>query len=184
MPVLSPTYDRAGKAGATEALEASRSLRPSRETFIFDGVSYCPLTGHFTWQEARGKAAIGSSAGTIRPDGYVSVAVRQKRYRAHRLAWFLVYGEMPDGMIDHINGDRADNRITNLRIATPSQNSINRAPHPRKGIHTKPGRSAFYVRVTLNRRTHYVGSYGSLEEAEAAYRQAAERLHGEYVRAK
>lgn len=182
-PVLVAGWSKASRASVRSRQHQMYAAAALGRAVLFNGVAYSPETGQFTWQETRGKAVAGASAGTTRPDGYVSVTIKQKRYRAHRLAWFLVHGEFPIDMLDHINGDRSDNRIANLRIVTPSQNAINRAPHPRKGVHLSPDGRTFYVRITLHRQNHYVGSYHSLEEAEAAYWKAAERLHGDYVRA-
>ena len=62
------------------------------------------------------------------PNGYLRVSVLGKSHLAHRFAWFLHTGEWPSGVIDHINGDRSDNRIGNLRDVSPSENASNRRP--------------------------------------------------------
>lgn len=88
--------------------------------------NYCADTGLLTWKiSPRSDIAIGATAGARRNRDYVRVEYRGKSYAAHRLAWLLHYGREPRGIIDHINGDKTDNRIFNLREATKSQNGIN-----------------------------------------------------------
>jgi hypothetical protein len=84
---------------------------------------YNKKTGQFFWKK---------EAGTITGHGYRYIRVNGKMMLAHRMAWLMEYGEDPEGkLIDHINGDRLDNRIENLRIATYSQNGANAKRHSR-----------------------------------------------------
>src|ERR1700744_3936849 len=91
---------------------------------------YDPDSGKFFWLVARnsfgGGVRPGDEAGT-KKDGYVQLIVEQRVYRAHRLVWFLIHGEFPPKgyEIDHINRDRADNRLANLRLVKRSQNNMN-----------------------------------------------------------
>ena len=96
-------------------------------------LDYDPLTGVFIWKRSsdrtvqwNGKWA-GKVAGTPGPN-FITIQLRRRRYRANRLAWWFMHGEMPVDMIDHVNGDWRDNRIANLRIATRSQNAANSGP--------------------------------------------------------
>ena len=87
---------------------------------------YDPVTGVFINRVTRNsQALIGNEAGTNHPDGYRHMKINHKCYLAHRLAWLYVHGEWPDGQIDHINGNRKDNRIENLRLVCNKQNSEN-----------------------------------------------------------
>ena len=82
-------------------------------------------TGIFTWKVNKSKRSnIGDVAGWSY-NGYVSIEIDNKPYKAHRLAWLYVYGEIPKNLIDHVNNNRADNRISNLRKATYQENSEN-----------------------------------------------------------
>ena len=88
-------------------------------------LSYDPETGVFTWRVGRPKAKAGSIAGGKNWKGYWLICVDGKRYRAHRLAWLYVYGSIPKHQIDHINQDKLDNRIANLREVTNAENHRN-----------------------------------------------------------
>lgn len=90
-------------------------------------LNYDAETGQFTWRVDRtGKARVGARAGTLQNNGAASIGIDGKVYLAHRLAWLWTHGEWPASGIDHINGDRSDNRLDNLRSATPMQNGANR----------------------------------------------------------
>ena len=69
--------------------------------------------------------------GSLAPNGYIKVSINGKLYFAHRFVWFYVHGVWPKGQIDHINGNKIDNRIENLREATHSENQQNRSNPPR-----------------------------------------------------
>lgn len=90
-----------------------------------DVLEYDADTGVFTWRFGRPKAKAGSIAGGKNWKGYWLICVDGKRYRAHRLAWLYVYGLMPKHQIDHINHDKFDNRIENLREVTNAENHKN-----------------------------------------------------------
>jgi hypothetical protein len=142
---------------------------------------YDPSTGHFTWKQRVAKCIqIGSIAGNTNKIGYVTIGLRKKVYKAHRLAWLYIHGEWPDGLIDHINGDKSDNRLVNLRVVNETGNSENvRKPNKRN----KSGfmgviwfQNKWRANITINRKTKWLGDYATPEEAHAAY-LGAKRLH-------
>ena len=88
-------------------------------------LEYNPDTGELTWRISSGKAKRSSVAGCV-IKGYRKIGIQGRYFPAHRLAWLIHHGVDPVSDLDHINGDRDDNRIANLRIATQSQNMHNR----------------------------------------------------------
>ena len=99
----------------------------------------------------------------------------------HRLIWFRTYGYWPK-RLDHINGDRLDNRLDNLREATKAQGSQNRrAKHFFKCVYFDRARGRFCVRVQADGRRHHIGRYRTEPEARRAAIEAIKRLHGAYA---
>lgn len=92
---------------------------------FLDFVSYDGVSGKFYWKVDFDNHSIGDLAGNNH-DGYLMLVVSKKKVFLHRLAWLAVYGEFPKGFIDHINKNRSDNRIENLRDATKVENGMNR----------------------------------------------------------
>jgi hypothetical protein len=142
---------------------------------------YDPATGHFTWKQRAAKCIqIGSVAGNTNKTGYVTIGLCKKVYKAHRLAWLYTYGSWPDGLIDHINGVKSDNRLFNLRVVNETGNSENvRKPNKRN----KSGfmgviwhQNKWRANITVNKKTKWLGDYATPEEAHAAY-LGAKRLH-------
>lgn len=148
-----------------------------------DLLSYSPETGLFTWI---GKAArstrLGAIAGNVNTDGYRRIRVKGKRYCAHRLAWWFVYGEWPNKEIDHINLVKDDNRICNLRLVTRSQNKQNTdavkgSASPLKGAHWESSRQKWRAVIVIEGKAIFLGRYNTDVEAAAAYAIAAKKYH-------
>ena len=148
-------------------------------------IGYDPLTGEFTLlRHARCAAAAGRRTKALDCSGYVQINMQPYGpVKGHRLAWLLHYGEWPNGNIDHINGVRDDNRIANLRVVTNAINCQNkRRPLPSNktgflGVSKAPGKDRWRAHVMVNRRQIRIGTFGSPEEAHAAYVAAKRRLH-------
>ena len=142
---------------------------------------YDPDTGIFTRvAPSSTRVRAGDVAGhTVNGSGYVAVGFAGKRYLAHRLAWFYVYGRFPDGSLDHINGVRHDNRIANLREATTRENSWNMANH-RTGDTpcVRPRRNGFDVVVSIGGKRRYIGHYQSRDEAKSVVKNALAEFEG------
>ncbi len=137
-------------------------------------LKYEPETGIFTWIKETHPwiKHLGKQAGTVNEDGYIKIRLNRVGYSAHRLAWLFVYGSMPK-LIDHINGNPADNRIVNLREATSKANANNRKRHRAGwlvGTSCKPNgrwRAFGYVK---NKQKH-LGTFGTMIEAHEAFRK-------------
>ncbi|MDH4566199.1 HNH endonuclease [Pseudomonas sp. BN414] len=145
---------------------------------------YNPETGNFTWLVNKRRAKAGDTAGSIITYGYILIRVDQTRQLAHRLAWFYVHGRWPDGDIDHVNGITSDNRIANLREATRAENLKNAKVSARsstgvKGVSRCSGK--FRATIRFDGRRVHLGLFNSIEEAEAAYKEAAEKHHGQFA---
>ena len=143
--------------------------------------AYNYLTGEITRTISYGNAM----AGQVFNDTY-NISVYGIHVRPARLAWLLFHGDWPpDGYwIDHINGIKADNRIANLRLATPTQNQQNKAgsgQYP-KGVTWRNRKSKpWQAKIRVNGERIHLGSYATMEEAAEAYQQAALEHHGEFA---
>jgi hypothetical protein len=155
-------------------------------TDIRDLIEYDPETGLFRWLVKRASEKQGWFDGCPHTKGYRTIRANRKLHKAHRLAWFMTYGEWPTLQIDHINGIRHDNRIANLRLATPSQNQRNRrcCHHSSTGLKNvyQTATGKFMARVKLNGRRQSLGCYTTPEEAANVARKAAEAHYGEYAK--
>jgi hypothetical protein len=118
-------------------------------------------------------------------DGYLVIGIKRRNYAAHRIAWLYVHGCLPtdDQVIDHINGDRDDNSIANLRIATHSQNAMNkrRTGPILKGV-TRHSSGRYQAQIVVGGKHRYLGLFETPEEAHAAYRKKAKELFGSFAR--
>lgn len=148
--------------------------------------NYDPETGIFTRACDRKRWKAGQVAGTI-ASGYISINVDYVLYRAHRLAWVYMTGSEPVADIDHINGDRLDNRWCNLREATQKENLLNKRVQSNnklgiKGVYQPPGNPKYVARIARDGVQKHLGCYDTAEEAKAAYDAAAKILHGDFAR--
>lgn len=148
---------------------------------------------------AKSKIIVNAEAGTIDrlmpngefrsnvgnlSQGYRIVWVDETMRRVHRLIWEHVHGQIPDGKeIDHINGNRSDNRISNLRLVSRSENLQNRH-RPRKnsrsgvkGVAWDEQAGKWLAKIMVCGKRHYLGSFKTVKDAEEAYAHSAMRLH-------
>lgn len=153
---------------------------------LWMGIAYAPETGAFFRNGERLK--LKPTTGTA--PGYIRIRVDGRLVLAHRIAWFLTYDEWPDTDIDHIDGDRANNRISNLRKATRAQNMANSGPMRSsktglRGVHREV-RSNGLVRwracATVEGKTKGLGTYRSAQEAAEAYDAFVTSRHGEFAK--
>jgi len=149
-------------------------------------LDYDRSSGQFTWRVDRGtNPTSGRPAGCANNNGYVRISISRAKFMAHRLAWLYVYGEWPEKHLDHIDGNRSNNRIENLRLATPSENCANRRGRDGqlKGAHFLPSKGKWQAKILKDGVSYFLGQFDTDCEAHAAYRGAARILHGEFARA-
>ncbi len=155
-----------------------------------DLLHYDPETGVFKWKDTFGwKAKRGTIAGGINGSGYIYIRLKRKKYRAHRLAWLYTYGKFPEDQIDHINRDKTDNRLVNLRAVSGKENSRNQfiptnntSGHIGVSWHTKNNR----WRVSVSKV--YYGSFECKSDAIAKAKKVYKELgyhenHGKRITA-
>jgi hypothetical protein len=141
-------------------------------------LEYDPSTGILRWKVTRGGSArCGDTAGVTQATGYVVIMVSGKNYLAHRLAWAIVHGEWPTIYIDHIDGDRANNRIANFRLATRAQNGRNK---PARGYSFVPKHRRYRAVIQVNGKNIHLGSFMEPAKAHAAYLAATKRYFGDF----
>ena len=156
-------------------------------------LEYDPTTGILTWKVSRrGTAKAGSRAGCRNNEGYLIVGIDGVACRAHRLAYAIHHGAMPprERSIDHIDGNPANNRIENLRLATRSENQRNRQHLDKRnrtgftGVFWHKDHKRWEVNIRVNRRTIYIGSYLDKHDAIKARRLAEAKHFGEFAPAR
>lgn len=149
-------------------------------------LNYDSETGHFIWKISKGRSKAGSIAGgkniTL---GYWQLRIDNQLYWAHRLAWLYEHGEMPEFILDHINGDKLDNRIANLRLC-PNGNGDNMQNRTAPLKNNRAGLlGAYYFKRTnkfmssiqVDGKHIHLGYFDTAEDAHAAYKQAKAKHH-------
>ncbi len=150
-------------------------------------LSYDSVSGEWRWLvTTSNRVKVGDIAGCVRKDGYRVINVDNKIYLAHRIAWFFMKNEWPEGEIDHIDLCRSNNIFSNLRDSTHGQNggNVTVRKHSRsgiKGVHlNKYGK--YRASITIKGKTKFLGNYSTDAEASEAYAAAAQKHFGEFAR--
>ena len=152
---------------------------------------YDPNTGKLYWtgiNRHATRAVPGREAGYLSNNGYIEIRYKGKNLRAHRVAWFLYTGNDPGNMsIDHVNGDPQDNRINNLRLATPTENSRNRSKKKigsssrYKGVTWYARYNKWLAQIRVEGKATYIGYYSTELEAHKAYCEVAAQMFGQFA---
>jgi hypothetical protein len=120
----------------------------------------------------------GKKSKTIDCYGYQVINTKfnkQKiQVKAHRYAWFFVYGEVPDNILDHIDRDRSNNKISNLRISNTQLNGFNRDD---KGFHYNKNEKKFKSQIMIDGKSIHLGYFLTADEARETYLKAKEKYH-------
>lgn len=144
--------------------------------------------GGLYWRVPRQKTKVGQRFGGINllNKGYRSGVVHYKRYYEHRLIWFYHHGKWPKGDLDHINGNKADNRIENLREATRTQNNFNKdnfkGTSQYKGVYYRKDTNKWAAQYWYEGKRYGLGCYLTEIDAAKAYDDAVTNLEKDYVR--
>lgn len=167
--------------------------------YIREILDYNPDTGIFTWKTRRIRPGRSNDANWNSRFAGQPVALRQHRhghyqivihcrnYMYHRVAWMHYYGVDPGSHLDHVNGDPTDNRIANLRLATPSQNMMNQKRRTDntsgvKGVSWSKKERKWYAYITVGKKMKGIGRFHNFDQAVDARRAAQAEMHGEFGR--
>jgi hypothetical protein len=154
-------------------------------------LAYDPLTGEFTWRVTRPSrsgrtGSAGTKAGSKDRDGYWMIRIDGALYRSARLAVLWMTGRWPmTRTVDHRDLDKSNDRWSNLRAATFTQNNSNNrgwGEVPFKGVHLNKKRGKFVASITVNKRPRFLGHFDTPEAAHARYCAAAREQFGEFAR--
>lgn len=152
-----------------------------------EDVIYCPESGLFRRRRTTQWFKEGDPAGCKNGRGYIIFSVRRRMYPAQRLAWLYMTGEWPNGFVDHIDGDPANNRFSNLRVVTPAQNTWNRRRCRRNstgviGVSFLSGRGKFAAHITVSGKRRCLGEFNTIDEAASARKLAEKQFIAPYTR--
>jgi len=145
-----------------------------------DGILY--------WKEKpspKARVTVGTKAGALTKQGYVRLQLNGKKYRAHRVIYLMHYGETPS-VLDHMDSNKSNNKIENLRPATPSENGCNQKTRSDsksgiKGVCWHERLNKWYTQIQLEGKKRYLGVYKDLQEAQSVVEDARVKLHGVYA---
>jgi hypothetical protein len=146
-------------------------------------LNYDPLTGVFKWLVSTAtNVKVGAVAGSD-SHGYLAIRIDGKRYLAHRLAWFYMHGNWPPSMIDHIDGCKSNNCLSNLRAVENGGNMQNKkVAHGNSktgliGVSPYKKTGKFKAQIGVNGKVRHIGYFDTPEEAHAAYLAEKRKLH-------
>jgi hypothetical protein len=156
-----------------------------RDVKLTDYIQYDPDTGVFTYKQPWKGKRVGDKVGFVTPQGYVVVTFNGEKYLAHRLAWYLTYGQWPKQPLDHINQVKDDNRLCNLRECTHQENAWNRKKQSNnksgiKGVSWNEKNQRWVAQIKDHGVPVYLGSFKNKVDAGFAYQTYAAKMRGEY----
>ena len=145
-------------------------------------VSYDPETGVFTNSTPRKKVRVGEVAGALdKSNGYIKLTIDRRHYFAHRLAFLFVTGAWPTGIVDHINGNKTDNKLANLRQGSRELNQQNMRKANNASSSGLLGafkkRDKWESKIKVHGKVIRLGAFDTAEQAHHAYVQAKRQHH-------
>lgn len=151
------------------------------KNYIRDNYYYNPITGDL-WKKYNKFSRVCNS---IHDTGCYQVNILNKVYKAHRVCWLLYYGEFPEDQIDHIDMNRTNNKLDNLREANKQQNMCNRGKQKNntsgfKGVTFCHRTDKWIAKIQCKSKNYYLGLYDTPERASSAYEKKADELFGEF----
>jgi hypothetical protein len=169
-----------------KVIEYSPKSSTLTQEYLKSILDYDLDTGIFTWKVSKAnRTKVGDVAGWSY-NGYREIEINNKAYKAHRLAWLYVYGEMPKNLVDHVDGNRSNNKISNLREATYQENSENyKTPKTNKSgvknVSWYKSLNKWVVSISIRKTKKTVGYYDDLELAELVAIEARNKYRGEFA---
>ncbi|EGP2804598.1 HNH endonuclease [Salmonella enterica] len=145
-------------------------------------LEYEPSTGVFRWNKSKGTALAGDVAGSVNHHGYREITIDGKKLQANRLAWLFVTGRFPNGVIDHINRVRDDNRFSNLRDISVAENNLNKSirldnKSGTPGVNWDIKREKWRVTGQINRKQKHLGYIKNINDAIEVRRIFCRKYH-------
>ena len=172
-------------------MTAIRPLPSQQE--LCERLTYIPDTGVLTWNympsfppQWNGKWAGRRAGSELHADGRLSITIGPRVMVAARIIWKMVYGVDPPREVDHKDGDPANDRLKNLRLASHHQNMRNKSPHRGKdlpkGVSRCAGTDRLRASIYVDNKCQHLGMFDTPAEAHAAYCAAADKAFGEFAR--
>jgi hypothetical protein len=159
---------------------------PTKE-YVESLLDYDAETGELRWKvERSNQIRVGQLVTSSDSKGYIRVTINGRRHQVHRIAWLLVHGEWPVEEVDHINMVTSDNRISNLRACSHSENRRNTNRYRNnssgiKGVSWNSASNSWLARLAVNGKNIYAGSFKNLGDAERAVAKLREQYHGSFA---
>ena len=136
--------------------------------YLYNELDYIVDSGHFIWKKGRPGVKKGNRAGSIKVDGYRKIRLNKQEYLEHRLAWFYVYKNWPLEIIDHIDKNKTNNSIYNLRESNTRNNGYNRTDTSQYGPNIYMKDNKFYISIHNDSKSIMYSGFTHLLEAQEA----------------
>ena len=155
---------------------------------VFEKLLYLDSEYNLRWKIDRPHCKKDSLAGSVNSEGYSQITIQGDNYYCHRIAYMLIHSIdtlSSEIILDHVDGNKANNRPDNLRLANKSTNGMNRGKQANnssgfKGVSFRKDRNKWLAKITKDGKAQHLGLFDSKEKAALAYRQAASEIHGDF----